>query len=273
LIGSRVSFAQWDSRFRVVTFSAGEWRSSLSFEATEFEFRYRFWIFAVIFWVSFWLYFFDHVNVAEALARLLLGAANAQSPRLDRYVRAIFAAGTLVVTLGASIRTWAEAYLHSTIVHDSKLHASSVVADGPYRHLRNPLYLGTIVLSIGVGTLASRTGFLVLLASMFVFNYRLILREEANLLQTQGENYRRYFDAVPRLFPSLSPRLPASGAKPNWGDAFSGEIFMWSPAAAMLVFTITERLSLFWIVFGAGFAIYFLQEFLRSRARKNSPAA
>jgi protein-S-isoprenylcysteine O-methyltransferase Ste14 len=244
----------------------------LRFAASDFEFRYRFWVIAGIFWLSFWLYALDHVNVAVALARIVLGPVSDTSPRLDHWVTAIFAAGTLIVTSGAALRTWAEAYLHSSIVHDGRLHAASVVADGPYRHLRNPLYLGTVLLSIGVGLLASRSGFIVLFISMILFNYRLILREEANLLQTQGENYRRYFHAVPRLVPSITSRLPASGAKPNWGDAFSGEIFMWSPAAAMLVFTITERLLYFWIVFGSGFAIYFLQEFFRSRARKRNPA-
>jgi protein-S-isoprenylcysteine O-methyltransferase Ste14 len=237
----------------------------LNFQATEFEFRYRFWVIAGIFWLAFWLYFVDHKNASVALAQLILGHANAQSPWLDHYITAIFAVGTLIVFLAASVRTWAEAYLHSTIVHDSELHASSVVADGPYRHLRNPLYLGTIMLSIGMGLLASRSGFVVLVAGMIFFNYRLILREEGNLLQSQGETYRRYFAAVPRLLPSLRPRLPASGAKPNWRDAFSSEIFMWGPAVAMAVFTLTGRLAYFWIIFGIGFTIYFLQDFLRSR--------
>jgi protein-S-isoprenylcysteine O-methyltransferase Ste14 len=237
----------------------------LNFRATEFEFRYRFWVIAGIFWLAFWLYFVDHKRASVALAQLILGRANAQSPRLDHYVSAVFAVGTLIVFLAASMRTWAEAYLHSTIVHDAKLHAGSVVADEPYRHLRNPLYLGTILLSIGMGLLASRSGFVVLVVGIIFFNYRLILREEGNLLQSQGETYRRYFAAVPRLLPSLSPRLPASGAKPNWRDAFSGEIFMWGLAEAMAVFTVTERLLYFWTVFGISFAIYFLQEFLRGR--------
>lgn len=243
----------------------------MHFQATESEFRYRFWFIAGIFWLSFSLYSVDHLNASVALARLIAGRANAPSVRMDHYVTAIFAIGTAIVVLAASLRTWAEAYLHSTIVHDAKLHSSSVVADGPYRHLRNPLYLGTILLSIGIGLLASRSGFVVLVASMILFTYRLILREESNLLQTQGENYRRYFAAVPRLLPSLSPRVPASGAKPNWRDAFSGEIFMWSPAVAMTVFTVSGRVAYFWIVFGIGFAIYFLQEFFRSRHRKRNP--
>ncbi len=85
--------------------------------------------------------------------------------------------------------------------------------------------------------LASRSGFLVISIGMWIFVYRLILREETTLLQSQGESYRRYLAAVPRLLPSLTPRVPASGAKANWLDGFTGELFMWGGAAAMAVFT------------------------------------
>jgi protein-S-isoprenylcysteine O-methyltransferase Ste14 len=112
--------------------------------------------------------------------------------------------------------------------------------------------------------LASRSGFFVLSLGMLVFVYRLILREEATLLQSQGQSYQRYLAAVPRLLPALSPRVPSSGARPNWLDGFTGEIFMWGVVLAMVVFTATRSLLDFWIVFGAGFVVYFLQAYLRS---------
>jgi hypothetical protein len=97
--------------------------------------------------------------------------------------------------------------------------------------------------------------------------YRLVLREETTLLQSQGDTYRRYFAAVPRMLPSLAPRVPSSGAKPNWLDGFTGELFMWAGAAAMAVFTLTRNILYFWITFGTGLAIYFLQNYLRSRGK------
>jgi protein-S-isoprenylcysteine O-methyltransferase Ste14 len=240
----------------------------LNFQASDFEFRNRFWFFAGIFSLGFFLYSVDHLNASVALSRLILGPESAHSPLLDQYIRGCFAIGTLIVAVGALIRSWAESYLHSSIVHDAALHSDQLVADGPYRRVRNPLYLGNLFLAIGLGLLASRSGFLVISIGIFLFSYRLILREETTLLQSQGESYRRYFAAVPRLFPSLVPRVPSSGAKPNWLDGFTGELFMWGGAAAMAVFTVTLKLRYFWIVLGSGFVIYFLQSFLRSRRKR-----
>ncbi|HTR48461.1 MAG TPA: hypothetical protein VMM16_13855, partial [Verrucomicrobiae bacterium] len=122
--------------------------------------------------------------------------------------------------------------------------------------------------AVGLGFLAPRSGFFFISIGMLVFVYRLALREETTLLASQGESYRRYLAAVPRLFPSLVPRIPASGAKPNWLDGFTGELFMWSGAGAMLAFTLTRQIVYFWIVFGAGMVIYFLQSYLRSRRKR-----
>ncbi len=238
----------------------------MTMEASEFEFRNRFWFIAGIFTVGFFLYRFDRVNASEALSRWVLrGAPDESSRAFGHWITVFFALGTLLVVMGALVRSWAESYLHSSIVHDRKLHGEKLVADGPYRHVRNPLYLGNLFLAFGVGFLASRLGFLVISAGMVLFVYRLILREETTLIRAQGENYQRYFAAVPRLFPALVPRVPAGGAKPNWLDGFTGEIFMWAGAAAMGVFTFTHSVRWFWIVFGGGWAIYFFLYSVRHR--------
>jgi len=243
----------------------------MSFQASEFEFRSRFWIIAGIFTVGFLLYNVDHVNLSVALSRVILGGhPDENSAAFGRWITGLFTLSTCVVTMGACIRSWAESYLHSSIVHDAALYAEHLVADGPYRRVRNPLYLGNLFLAVGLGFFASRSGFLVICLGMLLFVYRLILREETTLLLSQGESYRRYVAAVPRLFPSLRARIPATGATPNWLDGFTGEIFMWGCALAMAVFTCTRSLSDFWIVFGAGLGIYFLQAYLRSR-RKPAP--
>jgi protein-S-isoprenylcysteine O-methyltransferase Ste14/type IV secretory pathway TrbD component len=241
----------------------------MSFQASEFEFRTRFWFIFGIFWLGFLLYLVDPVNVSVALSRLVLGGhPDESSSQFGHVVTTFFALGTLSVALGALIRSWAESYLHSSIVHDAELHGEQLVADGPYRHVRNPLYLGNLFLAIGVGLLASRSGFLVISIGMWLFVYRLILREETTLVQSQAEGYRRYLGAVPRLLPALAPRIPASGAKPNWLDGFTGELFMWSGTAAMAVFTVTKNVLYFWLVFGLGIAIYFLQSYLRGRKKR-----
>ena len=239
----------------------------MTWRATEFEFRHRFWIISGIFYLGFSCYMWDRTNVSVALARMIPGGMH--SPLVGRWIRAILGMGVLIVTLAALVRSWAEAYLRSSVVHDSELHSERLVADGPYRRVRNPLYLGNILLAAGLGLMASRTGFLVMELATLPFVYRLILREEANLLESQGDSYRRYFETVPRLWPSLRPRVPAGGGRPNWVDGFAGETFIWSFAIGMAVFDVTLRLAHFWIIMGAGFAVYFLQAWARKRTAKD----
>ena len=237
----------------------------MSWRATVFEFRHRFWIISGTFCLGFSCYMWDHVNMSVAMTRMVLGGLN--SPLAGLWIRTILAVGVLMVTLAALVRSWAEAYLHSSVVHDSKLHSDRLVADGPYRRVRNPLYLGNILLAFGMGPMASRTGFFVLVLATVPFVFRLILREEASLLESQGDSYRRYFETVPRLWPSLRQRVPAGGGRPNWVDGFAGETFVWSFAIGMAVFDVTLRLVHFWIIMGAGFVVYFLQAWLRKRRK------
>jgi protein-S-isoprenylcysteine O-methyltransferase Ste14 len=242
----------------------------MSFAAPEWEFRARFWFIMGSYWAGFFLYLVDRQNVCAAISILVYRHQTAADAKIDHLIVLLFAVGTAITALAALIRTWAGAYLHSSVIHDGALHGESLVADGPYRHVRNPLYLGNIFLATGVGFLASRSGFVFIVLANLIIIYRLLLREEATLLASQGESYRRYCAAVPRLWPSLVPRVPASGAKPNWADGFTGELMMWSAAAAMAVFTATERIAYFWVVFGAGMVIYFLQSYLRERAKKSA---
>src|SRR5579875_125857 len=152
------------------------------------EYRMRAWIFALIFFAVFQLYRWDHVSAAAAMAGLLTcGGGDVHA--MQRWIFAIGAAATL---LAAALRTWAAAYMRSSVVHDPRVQDSRLVADGPYRYLRNPLYLGTLLMGTGVGVAASRSGFVALVAAIMVFQYRLILREERALTATLGERYRRY---------------------------------------------------------------------------------
>jgi len=240
----------------------------MSFAASEWEFRARFWFIFGTFWAGFLLYYVDHVNICAAVARFVYRNQPGAGHQIDDLIVVLFTVGTVLTTLAALIRTWAGSYLHSSIIHDAGLHGEQLVADGPYRRVRNPLYLGNIFLALGVGFLASRSGFFVIVLGNLLIVYRLLLREESTLLASQGESYRRYYNAVPRLMPSLRPRVPPSGAKPNWADGFSGEFMMWAAAAAMAVFTTTEKITYFWAVFGTGLGIYLLQSYLRERAKK-----
>jgi protein-S-isoprenylcysteine O-methyltransferase Ste14 len=234
-------------------------------QANDFEFRNRFWLIGAIFAVAFWCYAFDHVNVMQAAANRIAGK---DSPGAEHLVRIFLAVGALLTFLAAAIRTWATAYLRSEIVHDKNVHSEALVADGPYCRVRNPLYLGNILLAVGIGFLASRTGFVVLVLGMTLFVLRLIGREEAQLEREQGGRFREFCRRVPRLIPAIAPRVPAGGLTPHWGQAFAGETFIWGPAVGMLAFAITLKNYLLWAFLAAGLLLRFGQDFLKSKRSK-----
>jgi protein-S-isoprenylcysteine O-methyltransferase Ste14 len=222
--------------------------------ASDFEFRNRFWIFGGCFWLGFTTYWFGDQNAGASLVDALGHLSGV--PPADWQYHAIFAAAAMFCLANAAIRTWATSYLKASVMVDHQLHTKNLVADGPYRFVRNPLYFGNILLAVGIGFMASRIGFFILVIAMIVFSYRLILREEAGIASAQGDSYRAYCAAVPRLVPSLSPKLPPAGAQPNWIDAFLGEAFMWVMALAVVVFAISLRQVLFFVVLGSSFVVY-----------------
>jgi protein-S-isoprenylcysteine O-methyltransferase Ste14 len=216
--------------------------------AADLEYRIRPWIIAAIFFAAFQLYQWDHVSAAGALAGWLTRAGG----NVQTMQTVIFAIGAAAALAAAALRTWAAAYMRSSVVHDPRVHDNRLVADGPYRHLRNPLYLGVILMAFGIALAASRSGFVVLVLAVPFFQYRLILREERALAATQGEGYRRYLAAVPRMIPSLRPRVPAGGMRPQWGQAFYGELFMWGFALTFVLFVATgNNRILMWGCIGA----------------------
>jgi protein-S-isoprenylcysteine O-methyltransferase Ste14 len=232
------------------------------FAASKTEFKLRVVSITIIFSAAFMTYSFDHVCAGVVVAHWL----ERWSSRLDvdGWTRVVFLVCAALTLLGALVRTWGTSYLRAAVMHDSKVHSDRLVADGPFRFVRNPLYFGNMLLAIGMGLTTSRTGFFVLIFGMLIIVMRLILREEAELLATQGESYRAYCAAVPRLTPSLWPRVPSGGGVPNWTDGFLAEVMTWGFGAGVLVFALTFRANLYlavvWSSFVAQWIIYAVQK-------------
>jgi protein-S-isoprenylcysteine O-methyltransferase Ste14 len=105
--------------------------------------------------------------------------------------------GVLVGLVGLTLRAWAAGYLHKQEV---------LTVTGPYAYTRNPLYLGSAVLALGVA-IATRSWISALLLGLYftVFYSIVMQREENELRFRHAENFDRYAAAVPLFFPRLSP--------------------------------------------------------------------
>jgi len=220
-------------------------------------------MFGLVFTVAFSLYLLDPQNATAVLANLLAARLGISA---DLLARVLFAFAAVLLIAAALIRTWASAYLRSDVVYAADIQTRSLVADGPYRHVRNPLYFANLLMAIGMGAMASRIGFFVLVLGMLLFCYRLIQREEAALRAVQCESYDRYRQAVPRFWPALQPRVPAGHGQANWTAGFKAESWYWGFAAALVGFAITLKTSLFFVIFSLSLAsFWFLSSKKESR--------
>jgi protein-S-isoprenylcysteine O-methyltransferase Ste14 len=205
-------------------------------KATAWEFRLRIWILAVLFLLGFavpWNYAL-HLDGRGPNAHLwgwsAAMLAKSGVTNIGTAFNVLLAVGVVLAFAAAVLRTWAAAYLGSEVVQEAAMHSGAVVQAGPFRHMRNPLYVGTWLMTLALALLMPPSGAVFAVVTVVLFQFRLILGEEAFLSARLGEAYRAYAARVPRLFPSLRARVPASGAQPRWAQAVLSEIFPWGVA-------------------------------------------
>ncbi len=117
--------------------------------------------------------------------------------------------GGCLVTSGELIRIWASGHL---------IRNNEVTTSGPYSYVRDPLYLGRLLLLIGFCVMAWGYSLLLLLPGLaaFFFNYlpRKYRKEMTRLEELFGEEYTRYAAYAHSLLPRLKPYPHAR--KRNW---------------------------------------------------------
>jgi len=206
-------------------------------KATPLEFRFRFLILAVIYLLGFvapwdqWLHL-DSIRTWQLIASW---PTRAGWLSFNTATIVVLLIGILFAFAGAALRTWGTAYLSPAVVQDSAMHGEGVVAAGPYRHLRNPLYLGTLLHTFALALLMPPSGAIFCIVAVFLFQLRLIASEESFLTTKLGEPYLAYCAKVSRLIPAITPRVPASTLQPKWPAAFVGEIYMWGVVATFAI--------------------------------------
>jgi protein-S-isoprenylcysteine O-methyltransferase Ste14 len=108
--------------------------------------------------------------------------------------------GWVLVALGALLAAWALAYfVRAGQTPDPRQPVKAIVAHGPYRYTRNPMYLAMATVYLGVTALMNDFWPLIVFPVVLVIMTRaVIVREEAYLERAFGEEYRAYRTRVRR---------------------------------------------------------------------------
>jgi protein-S-isoprenylcysteine O-methyltransferase Ste14 len=209
-------------------------------KAGELAFRFRVFIFVFLYLIGFlapWEFRSGQPGTANT-GTLWLAA----STLLARSGWISLAAATVAVTLvslaclvlGTVLRVWGTASLGSGVMRGAVMQGEAFIAAGPYRYVRNPLYLGSWLLALGVSVLMPPSGAAFFLVAFSVFVLLLIRAEERFLSAKQGDVYQQYRRNVPRLWPRVTGGTAATPAtRPHWVQALLAETY---PVAITLCF-------------------------------------
>lgn len=112
----------------------------------------------------------------------------------------VWTIGLLIFCLGLFGRIWAQQHLRYRLSGPITL-----TQTGPYGWLRNPIYVSTILISVGL-TVVSRVLWLVPITILWcAVLYSIVVREEEEWMsRVFGGGYRAYFEEVPRWIPHRS---------------------------------------------------------------------
>jgi len=125
---------------------------------------------------------------------------------------------------GEALRLWASGHIEKT---------RRLATGGPYAHTRNPLYVGSLLLALGVAAASASSWVVLAVAAYLAAFYPSVIREEARFLrQTFPEEYGLWARDVPLFLPRLSPAGPRTSTF-SWSRVAANK--EWRTAAALPV--------------------------------------
>lgn len=195
--------------------------------ASAIEFRLRMLINAVIIILGLWAPWIEPLGLGKRISLLEWLALQLSRLGIVPFTIAtpvVIITGAIIAAIAVILRVSGAAYLGPGTVSSPEMKAGAVVANGPYRFVRNPLYLGVWFMVAALSFMMPPTSAVLAIVLIAIFLFRLILAEESFLTAKLDEPYKQYLGAVPRLIPRLRTSLPAGTNKPHWIRAMLSEL-------------------------------------------------
>ncbi len=144
-------------------------------------------------------------DIAIPLVLLVLVLAKADS----RY----WIPSILLILAGESLRIWASGHLRKEQI---------LTTGGPYRLIRNPLYVGSLFIAVGFCLLTGSIWIWILVGAYFLLFYiPVILVEEKTLGEKFTVQFAEYSAQVPRIIPAW--RLYPGNTRFSWAQVWKNK--------------------------------------------------
>lgn len=114
--------------------------------------------------------------------------------------------GFAIALLGEFFRLWGVSHAGSETRTTDGVGGTFLVVSGAFAYVRNPLYVGNMLMYLGIGIMSwALFPYLQIIALVFFFwQYDVIIKEEEGFLRSKyGRSYEDYCAAVPKLIPSF----------------------------------------------------------------------
>lgn len=133
--------------------------------------------------------------------------------------------GFIVALIGEVIRFWGVSYAGSETRTTGAVGGTQLITSGPYSYVRNPLYVGNVLMYIGVGIMSNALmPYLPLIAFLyFAFQYSAIVGLEEVYLSQTFSNWEEYTRNVRRFIPRFKRFEGNSMLEPNFPRALRSE--------------------------------------------------
>ena len=142
------------------------------------------------------------------------------------------AVGAALALAGEAVRIWASGHIEKT---------KRLATGGPYAHTRNPLYVGSALMAIGLAVGTASPWVVGAAALYFAVFYPLVIREESAFLREKfGEAYQAWAAEVPAFLPRVTPGGPRE-SRFDWARVRANREWRTALAVPLLVALLYAR--------------------------------
>jgi protein-S-isoprenylcysteine O-methyltransferase Ste14 len=151
----------------------------------------------------------------------------------------LFVASVAIALIAQTYRVWAATYLWGKQAVTA-IQADFLCTDGPYAYVRNPFYLGNLIIGLSLAMAINEWYAYILFVVSYAFVYVTVIPYEEQFLQDKfGETYADYKAHTGRLIPKLHRYKKSREVIPDYRAGFWGEIHV--PIILAIFFAVVYR--------------------------------